>query len=214
MDSYRTIAHDGAHEIELKKSRFICQLYRIENEAHAKSLIQECKKTHWKANHCCSAFICGKAPQVERSSDDGEPSGTAGIPMLDVLKKQELENVLAVVIRYFGGTKLGAGGLIRAYSHAVSEALTEIGLVEGRLQQEVRLQLQYPAWGKLAFFLETNEKYLLKETLYTDTITAVCLVNEDQATTFQNEVIELLNNQVQLEFGPTAYLELPLKKDK
>lgn len=120
IERYRTIKENGQSEIEIKKSRFICSLKRIESEEEAKNFIQEIKKEHWKANHNCSAFVIGEKNEIQRSSDDGEPSGTAGVPMLEVLKKNQLINVAAVVTRYFGGTKLGTGGLIRAYTHAVS----------------------------------------------------------------------------------------------
>ena len=116
LHSYQTIKEDGQSEIEIKKSRFICSLKRVTSEEEAKDFIQAIKKEHWKANHHCSAFVIGEKNEIQRSSDDGEPSGTAGIPMLEVLKKNELINVIAVVTRYFGGTKLGTGGLIRAYT--------------------------------------------------------------------------------------------------
>ena len=137
LQKYRTIKEDNQHEVEIKKSRFICFLKRIETEEEAKAFIQQIKKEHWKANHNCSAFVLGDHHEIQRSSDDGEPSGTAGVPMLEVLKKNDLINVCAVVTRYFGGTKLGAGGLIRAYSGSVAQAIVHTGIVEGRLQQEV-----------------------------------------------------------------------------
>ena len=155
LQKYRTIKEDNQHKVEIKKSRFICFLKRIETEEEAKAFIQQIKKEHWKANHNCSAFVLGDHHEIQRSSDDGEPSGTAGVPMLEVLKKNDLINVCAVVTRYFGGTKLGAGGLIRAYSGSVAQAIVHTGIVEGRLQQEVFVQLDYsnspiellsPAW--------------------------------------------------------------------
>ena len=149
IERYRTIKENGQSEIEIKKSRFICSLKRIESEEEAKNFIQEIKKEHWKAHHNCSAFVIGEKNEIQRSSDDGEPSGTAGVPMLEVLKKNQLINVAAVVTRYFGGTKLGTGGLIRAYTHAVSQALSDIGIVEGTLQQEISVMITYPQLGKL-----------------------------------------------------------------
>lgn len=101
IDTYRTIQKDGQAELEIKKSRFICTLKRVYTEAEAKEFIQQLKKEHWKANHNCSAFVIGEKNEIQRSNDDGEPSGTAGNPMLEVLKKQELINVCAVVTRYF-----------------------------------------------------------------------------------------------------------------
>ena len=148
-NSYRTIREDGQSEQEIKKSRFICSLKRVTSEEEAKAFILALKKEHWKANHNCSAFVIGENNEIQRSSDDGEPSGTAGVPMLDVLKKNELINVVAVVTRYFGGTKLGAGGLIRAYASTVAAALKEIGIVEGTLNQTLYLTIDYPQLGKL-----------------------------------------------------------------
>jgi uncharacterized YigZ family protein len=107
---YFTISQDVAYEIEIKKSRFLCQLKRVSNKKMAKNFIAEVKKEHFKAKHNCSAFIVGTNGEVKQSSDDGEPSGTAGVPMLEVLNNKQLTNTCAVVTRYFGGIKLGVGG--------------------------------------------------------------------------------------------------------
>lgn len=211
LESYFTIRSDGESEIEIKKSRFICSLKRVYSEDEAKEFIAQKKKEHWKANHNCSAFVIGEKNDIQRSNDDGEPSGTAGIPMLEVLKKQELINVIAVVTRYFGGTKLGAGGLIRAYSHAVSHALTEIGLVEGKLQQEIRLTISYSNLGAVQNFMENNP-YTLQDTIYGELVEVICLVDETKAEQFMTEVVELLNGQVSFEEGECSYHELPITK--
>lgn len=213
IDHYFTIAQNGQHEIEIKKSRFICFMKRVDTEEEAKAFIAEIKKEHWKANHNCSAFILGDHSEIQRSSDDGEPSGTAGVPMLEVLKKQELINVVAVVTRYFGGTKLGAGGLIRAYSRAVSEAIEAIGRVEGKLQQEVSLLIDYAQLGKLQNFLEASP-YTTKDTLFTERITVICLVDEEKVAHFIDEVTELLSGQFTYEEGDTSYHELPIPSKK
>ena len=115
---------------KLKKSRFICHVKRIYSEEEARAFIAAIKKEHYKATHNCSAFIIGEKSDIKRTSDDGEPSGTAGVPMLGVLEKHNLTNLCVVVTRYFGGIKLGAGGLIRAYASSVALAIKEIGLVE------------------------------------------------------------------------------------
>ena len=132
---YTTLAANSVHEVEIKRSRFITYLYRVESEAAARAEIAALRKTHFDARHHCSAFILGADRMTQRSNDDGEPSGTAGIPMLDALAKREtvdgspLSDVLAVVVRYFGGIKLGAGGLVRAYSDSVSQALDHAQLI-------------------------------------------------------------------------------------
>lgn len=208
IDTYLTIKEDGQAELEIKKSRFICSLKRIESEEEAKEFIQKIKKEHWKANHNCSAFVLGEQNEIQRSSDDGEPSGTAGVPMLEVLKKNELMNVAAVVTRYFGGTKLGAGGLIRAYSGAVANALHEIGIVQGILQQEVFTTIDYSLLGKLQHYLE-QKNLQVKDTQFLENVTLCVMVEEVHV--FQDEVTDLLNGQVTFSEGTSSYIEIPKK---
>lgn len=208
IDNYLTIKEDGQAELEIKKSRFICSLKRIESEEEAKEFIQMIKKEHWKANHNCSAFVLGEQNEIQRSSDDGEPSGTAGVPMLEVLKKNELMNVAAVVTRYFGGTKLGAGGLIRAYSGAVANALHEIGIVQGILQQEVFTTIDYSLLGKLQHYLE-QKNLQVKDTQFLENVTLCVMVEEVHV--FQDEVTDLLNGQVTFSEGTSSYIEIPKK---
>lgn len=208
IDTYLTIKEDGQAELEIKKSRFICSLKRIESEEEAKEFIQKIKKEHWKANHNCSAFVLGEQNEIQRSSDDGEPSGTAGVPMLEVLKKNELMNVAAVVTRYFGGTKLGAGGLIRAYSGAVANALHEIGIVQGILQQEVFTTIDYSLLGKLQHYLE-QKNLQVKDTQFLENVTLCVMVEEVHV--FQDEVTDLLNGQVTFFKGTSSYIEIPTK---
>ncbi|MBO0430687.1 YigZ family protein [Enterococcus sp. DIV0660C] len=206
IERYLTVKEDGQSEIEIKKSRFICSFKRVTTEEEAKTFIQAIKKEHWKANHNCSAFVIGDQSEIQRSSDDGEPSGTAGVPMLEVLKKNELINVVAVVTRYFGGIKLGTGGLIRAYTQAVSHGLTEVGIVEGTLQQELAIAITYPQLGKLENFLELQQ-VTVKETRYTDQVIVVCMINETNISQFKAAVTELLSGQVVFEEGPISYHE-------
>ena len=206
LQKYRTIKEDNQHEVEIKKSRFICFLKRIETEEEAKAFIQQIKKEHWKANHNCSAFVLGDHHEIQRSSDDGEPSGTAGVPMLEVMKKNDLINVCAVVTRYFGGTKLGAGGLIRAYSGSVAQAIVHTGIVEGRLQQEVFVQLDYSNWGKMENFI-ASENLAVKDTQFTDRVVVICMVDENQVADFEAQVTDLLNGQVSFTTGEVTYHE-------
>lgn len=205
--TYKTIKSAGLVKSEIKKSRFLCHLERVTSEEEAKAFIQSIKKEHWKANHNCSAYLIGEHSEIQRSSDDGEPSGTAGVPMLEVLKKNELINVCVVVTRYFGGIKLGAGGLIRAYSHAVSQGLQTVGLVMGKLQQEVILDLDYSLLGKLQNSLPET---MIKETLFAEKVTVICRVDEDQVESFQAEMIDLLQGQVTISLGEAGYEEIPI----
>ncbi|GAA2155358.1 YigZ family protein [Kitasatospora kazusensis] len=129
---YLTIRGSGSHETEVKKSRFICHLARVADEDEAQAFVAGIRRQYWDARHNCTAFVVGGEHPRERSSDDGEPGGTAGVPMLEVLRRRGLTDTVAVVTRYFGGIKLGAGGLVRAYGGAVSEAVDAVGLLERR----------------------------------------------------------------------------------
>lgn len=153
MTDYLTIARDGQAEIEVKRSRFLCTLHRVEDETAARALVEHTRKRHGDARHHCSAFVIGPPPTIlERSSDDGEPAGTAGSPMLEVLRGHAGRGVLdvvAVVTRWFGGTLLGAGGLVRAYSEAVRVALDEVGTIRRELVREYTLAAAYDAAGRL-----------------------------------------------------------------
>lgn len=211
LDAYYTIAKNGVHEIEIKKSRFICSLFQVTSEDEAKNYLQLVKKEHWKATHNCSAYVIGENHEIQRSSDDGEPSGTAGVPMLEVLKKQDLHDTLAIVTRYFGGVKLGAGGLIRAYSQSVSEALQVIGIIERKLQRQLFLTIQYPQLGKVEHFVETSP-YTIQEIAYTDKVVLTILADREQVAQCQKDFIQLLNGQVEIELGEFSYHELPIQK--
>jgi uncharacterized YigZ family protein len=128
----RTIATNGTWETIVRKSRFICTLERVATEDDARASIERVRKQYWDANHNCTAWNIGPGGRSQRSSDDGEPAGTAGIPMLDVLRRREIIDTVAIVTRYFGGILLGAGGLVRAYGGAVTDAIDRAGVVERR----------------------------------------------------------------------------------
>lgn len=210
-ETYFTISQDGQNQIEIKKSKFICHLFRIDNEEQAREYINQIKKEHYKANHNCSAYLLGENFEIQRSSDDGEPSGTAGVPILEVLKKNELQNTLAIVTRYFGGIKLGAGGLIRAYSTSVSEALDKIGIVEGKLQQILAITISYPQLGKLQNYLE-NEQITIQEINYLENITVKVAIDITEIDIFIANIIDLFNSQVTITHLEKAYVENPVKK--
>jgi uncharacterized YigZ family protein len=145
----RTIKQSGTHEIEIRRSRFVCALGRVRTEAQAQEFIAERRRAHRDASHNCTAYILGDHGEVTRNSDDGEPAGTAGLPMLEVLSRRELTGTVAVVTRYFGGIKLGAGGLIRAYGQAVSETIDLIGVVERRTVVTVTVTVEHARAGRL-----------------------------------------------------------------
>ncbi|WP_104107917.1 YigZ family protein [Nocardioides sp. 616] len=154
--SYLTLARDGEAEIEVKRSRFLCTLRRVPDEESARAVVEEQRRRHWEARHHCSAFVLGPDRALERSSDDGEPAGTAGAPMLEVLRGREVSDVVAVVTRWFGGVLLGAGGLVRAYGDAVRAGLDEVGLVQRRLLAEYAVELDHAEAGRVESDLRTR----------------------------------------------------------
>jgi uncharacterized YigZ family protein len=167
---YLTVAGGGQAEVVVDKSRFLCVLERVEDEFSARSVIEQARREHWNARHHCSAFVLGPDRAVERSSDDGEPPGTGGAPMLEVLRSRGLSDVVAVVTRWFGGTLLGTGGLSRAYADAVRAALDVTPLVQ-RVEQELcEVTVDLAAAGRLEHELRSRGTKVLKID-YTDVAT-------------------------------------------
>lgn len=206
MQSYYTIKEAGTHEVIIQKSRFIGHLERVESEEEAQQFIQSIRKQHYNATHNCYAYIIGDKDQIQKANDDGEPSGTAGIPMLEVLKKLQLKNVVVVVTRYFGGVKLGAGGLIRAYSSVTSETVQQIGIVKGELMQGYSVTVTYPLLGKLENALK-NTPYILSDTNYMENAELIIYVPIELASEFETEIINLTNDQAKIQKLDQKYVE-------
>ncbi|WP_191557337.1 YigZ family protein [Metabacillus idriensis] len=208
LSHYYTVKGYGEHEISIQKSRFICYINRAETEEEAQAFIQQIKKKHWDATHNCSAYLIGEHDLIQKANDDGEPSGTAGVPILEVLKKRQLKDTVAVVTRYFGGIKLGAGGLIRAYGSSTSEALNAIGIVERKLTRVMHTKIDYTWLGKVENELR-NSHYQLKEIHYLDTVEVGAFVEEGQKDQFIEWMTELTNGQGEISEGTQIYLEQP-----
>ncbi|MEH7483395.1 YigZ family protein [Neobacillus drentensis] len=206
LPRYHTVKQTGEHEIIIQKSRFIAHIKRTESEAEAQEFIQTLKKKYWDATHNCSAYLIGENDQIQKANDDGEPSGTAGVPILEVLKKRKLKDTAVVVTRYFGGIKLGAGGLIRAYGKATSEGLDEVGIVERRLMRVCHVKIDYSWLGKIEKELRASE-YQIKEIHYLDIVEVETYVDEINVQRFINWMIEITNGQCKMEKGKTVYLE-------
>ncbi|MED4235489.1 YigZ family protein [Priestia megaterium] len=206
LSQYYTVKQEGSHEITIQKSRFICHMKRVTTEEEAQQFIQDIKKQHWNATHNCSAYLIGERDQFQKANDDGEPSGTAGVPMLEVLKKRGLKDTVVVVTRYFGGIKLGAGGLVRAYGKSVSEALNELGTVQRTLMAVMHTTVDYTWLGKLENELRSSV-YLLKEIHYADMVEIETFVEEAQTEAFTEWMTELTNGQADIRAGETTYLE-------
>ena len=173
--SYKVLYQAGQDEIEEKKSRFIATVRPVETEEEALAFIEEMKKKYWDARHNCYVYSVGMNREATRCSDDGEPAQTAGRPMLDVLLGAEVKNICVVVTRYFGGTLLGTGGLVRAYSGAVQEALKNSVIVEKCPGAELKIHTDYNGIGKIQYITAQMEIPVL-ETQYTDAVDVVCMV--------------------------------------
>lgn len=204
--TYYTVKQAGSHEIIIQKSRFIGYVERVTTEEEAIDFIQKIKKKHHNATHNCSAYIIGDYDQIQKANDDGEPSGTAGIPMLEVLKRLSLKNTAVVVTRYFGGIKLGAGGLIRAYSSTTSEAIKKTGIVKGELMQGISLTITYPLLGKVENKLQQSP-HIIDEITYTENVELNVYVHTDNVESFKTKMINLTNDQVIIRKTDKKYIE-------
>ena len=207
MENYRTIKENGIHEIDIKKSRFICHIKRVETEEEAIAFIDEIKKEHWKATHNCSAYTLGMNDEIQRAHDDGEPSGTAGVPMLEIFLKRELKNVVAVVTRYFGGVKLGAGGLIRAYGGSVNEAVNTIGVIERQLQLLVDVTVDYSQSGGVEHSLR-QANHTIQDISYTENVTFHCVVPVEEEEDFKQDIINWTSDTAKITIGKKAWIEV------
>ena len=206
---FRTIKEDGQVQEEIKKSRFICYAKRVYSEEEARDFITAIKKEHYKATHNCSAFIVGERSEIKRTSDDGEPSGTAGVPMLGVLENHNLTNVCVVVTRYFGGVKLGAGGLIRAYAGSVALAVKEIGIIEIKEQAGIAIQMSYAQYQEYSNFLKEHNLMEL-ETNFTDQVDTMIYVDKEDKENIKSALVEFFNGKVTLTDQGLREVEVPV----
>lgn len=206
LSTYYTVNKEGSDEKVIQKSRFIGYIRRVETETAAQSFIQEIKEKHKDATHNCSAYVVGEHNQIQKANDDGEPSRTAGIPMLEVLLKKDLKDTAVVVTRYFGGIKLGAGGLIRAYSQTTSKSLQTTGIVKRTLMQGISVTTGYSLLGKLKNMLE-NSEYLLDSIQYGEQAEFNVYVPIGEEETFRNWIINATSDQSVITETGTAYTE-------
>ena len=207
---YKTVQSTGTNEIIIQKSRFIAHVARVESAEEAIAFIDQIKKQHWNATHNCSAYMIGEHDHIQKANDDGEPSGTAGVPILEVIKKRELKDTAIVVTRYFGGIKLGAGGLIRAYGKAASEGLNAAGIVERRLMKVMTASIDYTWLGKIENELRASV-YGLKEIRYAEQVEVDVFVEDGQCDAFRGWITELTNGQAGFTEGDILYMEKPVE---
>ena len=205
-ESYLTVKSENQAEYIEKKSRFIGYVRSVETEADALAFIKAIRTKHYDATHNCYAYQVGEHNELQRSSDAGEPAGTAGRPILEVIKKSQLKNTCVVVTRYFGGILLGAGGLVRAYSRAAQDGIKSAGVVEKIPAAVISLTLDYPLWGKVENYLQ-NQSLTTKDIIYMEKITVPVLVPLTERDSFHKAVAELGNGQIQiLDLAETDYL--------
>lgn len=209
-ENYRTIRQTGTFSQVIKKSEFICSIARCQSEEEALTFIDQITNQHNKARHNCFAFMIGSNDQIQRASDNGEPSGTAGVPILNALKQHHLHNVVAVVTRYFGGIKLGTGGLIRAYNGTTVEAIHQIGIVNRIEMNEVQFQIEYPQFEKVKYYL-SQHTIQLSATNYADKITLTVLLPHSEIKHFKNELQNFLNSQLSFKIGKKSFADLAVE---
>lgn len=190
----------GQGEITEKKSRFIATVRPVESEDEAVSFINEMKKKYWDARHNCSAFVIGKRQELTRCSDDGEPAGTAGRPMLDVLLKENIHNAAVVVTRYFGGVLLGTGGLVRAYQQATKAGLSASEIIEKKDGAVLFIRTDYTGIGRLQY-LFVQEKITVMDTAYEADVLVKAVIPENDKKRIEKTIIEQTNGTAKLEWG-------------
>ena len=205
-----TIVKDFRHEIVIEKSRFICTLKKVQNEAEAQEFIKAIKKEFWDATHNCSAYIVDE--MAKRSSDDGEPSGTAGLPMLEVLRKNKLTNTAAVVTRYFGGIKLGAGGLVRAYTNSVAEAVKATGIAEKVLVSKFSFMYDLNEVGKILNILYQQQLFEIADVEYGLKAKVILKMKDSDKESAEAWLTESLNKTIVLEREGSEFIEVPLSR--
>ena len=205
MKQMKIVYKGGEGEIVEKKSRFIATVVPVESEDEALAFIAAMKKKYWNATHNCSAFVVGENYEIQRCSDDGEPQGTAGRPMLDVLLGEEIHNAAVVVTRYFGGTLLGTGGLVRAYSKSVQEGLRCSTVIEKKVGELMMIQTDYNGIGKIQYLLGQRGLTIV-DSEYTDIVVIQTLVPQDEIQELKEAITEGTNGRAKfLEEEPVCY---------
>lgn len=192
--AYRTVKQPGEAELVIKRSRFIGRCFPVADEQEALRLLEQVRRQHWDATHNCYAYSVGVSGACARYSDDGEPSGTAGLPMMETLRRSGVTDALVVVTRYFGGILLGAGGLVRAYSAAAAAAVRSAGEVEMRECVRLSLETPYPLWGRVEPLL--RERAQLDEVRYEAAVHAVAWVRQEQSDALVRALIDRTDGRV------------------
>ncbi|MTV48991.1 YigZ family protein [Heliobacillus mobilis] len=209
LEIYQTVKEYGETELEISKSRFLIYTNRAETVEEAIEFIGRIKKKHWDATHNCSAYVIGEKDEHQKADDDGEPSGTAGKPILEVIKKMGIKDTVIVVTRYFGGIKLGAGGLIRAYGKGATLGLKAAGIVERRLHTRMAIEIDYTFYGAVENELRSLG-YRIDETRFTDKVTVVALEINGLEGNLEKKVNDWTSGQASIAQEGVLYVDTPL----
>ncbi len=205
MSTYKTLHEFGMDEIIIEKSTFIGYAKPIKTEEEAVDFINEIKKKHKDATHNVWAYTVGKSMNIQRYSDDGEPQGTAGIPTLEVIKKEDLRDVVVVVTRYFGGIKLGAGGLVRAYTKGAKVGIEAAKVIEKVMYKDVRIKIDYNLLGKVQNEI-MNMGYFVKDTVYEDNVEFIVYSRIDEVEKLTERIIDITSATATITLGEEFYL--------
>lgn len=204
---YRTVLQSAVCEYEEKKSRFIASVQPVATEEEALEFISSLKSKYWNATHNVYAYYIGGEVPAQRFSDDGEPSGTAGMPVLEVIRRMNLQDVVVVVTRYFGGTLLGAAGLIRSYGKAASMGLQEATVIQRKLCTEMNILIEYTLFGKLQNAL-LQDGYIIQDVLYTQDVEILALIHAGEEEKFLEYITEITNGRGIVTAGVKRYVTL------
>ncbi|MFE3149585.1 YigZ family protein [Streptomyces sp. NPDC059218] len=204
QEQYRTVARAGVHETEINRSRFICALAPAATEQEAQDFVARVRKEHPTATHNCFAYVIGADASVQKASDDGEPGGTAGVPMLQMLTRREMRYVVAVVTRYYGGVKLGAGGLIRAYGGVVGEALDALGTITRRRYRLATITVGHQRAGRLENDLRATGR-TVREVRYAEAVVIEIALPDADVEAFRGWLADATAGEAGLELGGEAY---------
>jgi uncharacterized YigZ family protein len=206
MKDYKTVARVGLNEIQIQKSRFIGHVAPVSSEEEAIHFIEDIRKKHWNATHNVPVYLIGEDYKVQRYSDDGEPSGTAGIPIMEMLKKEGITNICVVITRYFGGIKLGTGGLVRAYTESAKSTLEAIGIIEKRVFHHLKLSFDYTLHGKLQFFCMNHACILIDDTQFSEHVEMTINIAYGELDAIVKELINLTSDNIVLGEPEICYL--------
>jgi uncharacterized YigZ family protein len=208
VDRYLTVARAGVHESEIKRSRFLCALAPADSEEAAQDVVRRVRKEHPGAGHNCFAYVIGPDGRLHRASDDGEPGGTAGTPMLQALLGREVRDTVAVVTRYYGGVQLGAGGLARAYGGAVTAALDAIGTIERRRLVLLTVTVDHQRAGRLENDLRAAG-HRLRAVHYGAAVTLDLAIPEPELPAFRSWLADTTAGTAEAVVGGAAYVDVP-----